>query len=267
MRRLLFVLAALLVLVGCSQSAELNGEPTPRPTATIAPFFGGAAQVLPDVMIPTALPRPTSSVEASAPDDPFAPVNGQRDPLSDLVVEVPIFDDGLDANWSLEYSFDQLTNARSGRYSASGATALEVVPLAPFGGVVFTLSESSRNLYPRADIMGVRFAVSGGAAPLAPHNLIVKVLGSNRYPFHVEGDNSVPRPDWLRADKPIFDEVGLDTLGMQRTLEPGEWAEVDLWLDTYDQVTYTYVTGLVIFNDELFMRPFYIDNVRLLVRR
>lgn len=266
MRHVAPLLIALAALAACAP-AQGAAVPTVRPTATIAPFFGGDTRPLPTLEIPSPEPRPTSESDELSSDASILQATAQRDALDGVVDEFVFFDEGLDPNWTSEHSFDQYLNLRSAAFASSGFTSLEAVPEAPFGGVMLTLRSGSRNLFPRADVLGVRFAVSGGTRALTPYNLIVKVLGSNRYPYFVEDDRSVPRPPDMRPDKPIFDEVGLDALGLRRDLEPGEWAEVELWLDGYDQTDYNYVTGLVIFNDELFLDPFYIDNVRLLVRQ
>lgn len=264
----LFVLSVLMLLMLTACSGIMPGAtaPTPRPTATIAPFFRGDQQELPVVVIPTALPRATAVLEPSAVAGSAGPVR-PADPLDQIIEEVPIFDERLAAGWTDEFSFDHLVNLQSRVTASSGFTSLEAVPLEPFGGVVLALTPDSKALWPRSEVLGIRLDISGGRGSLAPYNILFKVLGSNQYSYYVENDTSVPRPDWLRADKPIFDEVGLDSLGLLRDLEVGEWAEVTLWLDEYDQVEYRFVTGMIFFNDELFMRPYYVDNIRLLVRR
>ncbi len=265
MRYVALLLVAVAAIAGCAQRPAA-AIPTPRPPATIAPFFGDRTRPLPTLDIPSPAPRPTTNTDVLSSDASILQATAQRDSLDSVIDEVVFFDEGLDPSWTAEHSFDQRINLRSAAFASSGFTSLEAVPEVPFGGLMLTLTSRSRNLFPRADVLGVRFAVTGGSRALTPNNLIVKVLGSNRYPYFVENDSSVPRPPDLGPDRLLFPEVALDALGLRRDLEPGEWAEVELWLDGYDQVDYNYVTGLVIFNDELFLDPFYIDNVRLLVR-
>lgn len=263
MRRFFLLLFCLISLVGCGQAQSTVGQP-PRPTATIAPFFSGGERPIPPISVPTARPRPTSELGLGSDN---ASTSDQRDPLNNLIVEVTIFDEGLAQGWSSSESFGQIIDLESSRFASSGFTSLEAIPRVGFGSLALTVSEENRRLFPRSEIVGLRFDVSGGAGILTPADLIVKVLGSNRYPYFVANDNSVPRPPFLASDKPIFDEVGLGLLGMQRDLQPGEWAEIELWLNDYDQVDYRYITGLVFFNNQYFLRPFYVDNVRLLVLR
>ncbi len=265
MRFAIPLLIAVTTLAGCSQSSGGAAQPV-RPTATIAPFFSGAARPVPTPDIPTPAPRPTTVSQPSG-GAPILQATSQLDNFASLVEEVTIYDERLDTNWSNRYSFDQRVDLESLDTASSGFVSLRAVPEAGFGGTMLTVNDDSRKLYPRSDVLGLRFEVSGGQRPLAPHQLLFKLLGSNRYPYFVEGDNSVAYAPGQDTGRMIFEEVGLDRLGLRRELAVGEWAELELWFDTYDQLDYTYITGLVILNDPSYVQPFYIDNVRLLVRR
>ncbi|MFV9503989.1 MAG: hypothetical protein AB4911_05415 [Oscillochloridaceae bacterium umkhey_bin13] len=256
----------LLVLTGCSQMGSTVSV-TPRPTATIAPLFGGGQSEIPVVELPTPLPRTPVAPPASGGVVTAGGSNAPRDPRERMVEALTIFDERLDPAWTDRHSFNQMLNLQSRATASSGFTSLEAVPRGLFAGVFLTVDEEAGRLFPRTDVMGIRFNVSGGVNPLAPNDLIVKAVGSNRYPYFVENDASVPRPAWMAPDAPIFDEVGLGRLGLQRALQPGEWAEVTLWLDDYDQVDYRFLTGLIVMNDVPYPFPFYLDNIRLLIRR
>lgn len=265
MRVALLLLALLFVLAGCTGNQNDAGV---RPTPTIASFFSGADRPLPTIVIPTPVPRPTSADRPSTDEGvPILAATSQRDALDAVVEEVVIYDEELDPAWSTLYSFDHRVTLESTDTAASGVVSLRAIPQVAYGGTMLTLGEEGRKLFPRSEVLGLRFNVSGGPNQLRPLSLIVKLLGSNRYPYFVEGDNSVAFPPGLDTGAPVFSEVGLDRLGLRRELVPGEWAEVELWFDSYDQVDYTYITGLVVMNDRSYMNVFYIDDIRLLVRR
>ncbi len=259
------LLAAVALLVGCAPSQAAT-SPTPRPMPTIAPFFSGERPAAPTVVLPTPIATPRPAGDSPLSDASILQEAAQRD-RSDLVVsEVTIFDEQLDPNWTLAESWGMRLNPRSLSFSSRGVSSLEATPLEAFGGVLLSNKPDSRRIYPRADVLGIRFSVSGGDRYLPADGLVVKVVGSNRYPYFVFSDQSV-----FIANDPtnrnVFPEVGLSRLGLKRDLEPGEWADVELWLDGYDIADYTYVTGLNVMNAASYMDRFYIDNVRLLVRR
>lgn len=265
MRRAALALLVLVALAGCGQIVPDDAQP-PRPTATIAPFFSGAEPLVPTFDIPTPAPRPTPASQSVANEPSSAQGAAQRDPLDRIIEEVTIYDERLDPNWSTSYSFWHLVNLESSDTSFSGFVSLKAVPERVLGGTALTINKDSRKIYPRADILGLRFNVSGGRQPLTPYNLILRVLGSNRYPYFEEDDTSLGVAPSEDTGGPAID-LPLEKLGLRRDLKPGEWAEMEMWFDTYDRVDYRYLTGFVVMNDQSYMKPFYIDNVRLLVRQ
>jgi hypothetical protein len=266
MRQGILVLVALVSLAGCVSDPTAQ-QATPRPAPTIAPFFSGVPDSAPTIVLPTPLPDTLQAPEDPPLSDAAAlQATAQRDSSDRVVAEVAIYDEQLDPNWSLDESWGIRINPRSLSFSSSGRVALEAVPVEAFAGVLLINSPESTRIYPRDDVLGIRFSVSGGERYLQPESLIVKVMGSNRYPYFVGDDQSV-RIDYDPSNPYVFDEVGLSRLGLRRDLEPGEWAEVELWLDGYDLAGYTYVTAINVMNAPSFMTPFYIDNIRLLVRR
>lgn len=264
MWHVVLLLVVLAFLAGCVPG-QIGPSPTPRPAPTIAPFFSGARPTVPVVTIPSPVPGAQQSSDPPLSDAAALQATAQRDVSDRVVTEVTIFDEQLDPNWSLDDSWGIQLNPRSPSFAGSGRVSLEAIPLEPFAGVLMTNSPLSTEMYPRADVLGVRFSVSGGARYLQPDSLIVKVVGSNRYPYFVEDDRSVWLDDSPNAQ--VFAEVGLDWLGLRRDLEPGEWADVELWLEGYDLADYTYVTAINVMNAPSYMHRFYIDNVRLVVRR
>ncbi|HMQ31511.1 MAG TPA: hypothetical protein PKD53_12355 [Chloroflexaceae bacterium] len=262
---LLGLLVGLAALAACAPTQA--AMPTPRPAPTIAPFFSGERPAAPTVTIPT----PAAGMRPSSDAPPLSDASilqeaAQRDRSDRVVAEVRIFDEQLDPNWTLEESWGMRLDPRSPSFAGRGLSSLEATPLEAFGGVLLSNGPDSTRLYPRSDVLGVRFSVSGGPRYLPADALVVKVVGSNRYPYFVFGDSSVTLA-YDPTNRNVFPEVGLNRLGLRRDLEPGEWADVELWLDGYDIADYTYVTGLNVMNAASYMDRFYIDNVRLLVRR
>jgi hypothetical protein len=264
MRRFAFLAALAALLAACGQQAPPAGQAS-RPAPTIAPFFGGAERPVPTFEIPTPEPRPT--VVAEEGSQSILDATARPASSGDQLEEVTIYDEGLAPGWTLANSWDQRINPESRVFASSGFVSVEATPLAPFAGVFFASTPTSRAIYPRAEVVGVRFSVSGGTRHLAPYNLIFKLIGSNRYPYFVPGDDSVRWPPGVQTSKPVFDERGLDGFGLRRDLDPGEWAEVEVRFDGYDQVEYEYVTGIVLMNDPNYMHSFYIDKVSLLFRQ
>lgn len=260
------LLAALALLAACAPPQAAT-SPTPRPAPTIAPFFSGERPAAPTVTIPTPI-----AGDRPAPNDPplsdasILQEAAQRDRSDRVVAEVTIFDEQLDPSWTLGESWGMRLDPRSVSFAGRGAVSLEATPLEAFGGVLISNGPDSTRVYPRSDVLGVRFSVSGGPRYLPADSLVVKVVGSNRYPYFVFDDRSVTL-DYDPANSNVFPEVGLSRLGLRRDLEPGEWADVELWLEGYDIADYSYVTALNVMNAASYMDRFYIDNVRLLVRR
>lgn len=261
----LLMLVFLVALGGCGLSTSTTDQP-PRPTATIAPLFTGQVPTIPPALFPTAAPRPTRVVTEPPREVATRQAEARRDASSQFLTEFVIFDDQFAPGWGVSESWNMQFQLQN-QFAASGRIALQATPLQyGFRGLFFANGPQG-GTYPRAEVLGMRFYVSGGANVLEPDSLIVRVTGSNRYPYHVQGDTSVRLPERGADQTLVFPELGLSQFGLRRALEPGEWAEIEVWLDGYDQVDYTYVTGLVLMNDASYVKTFYVDRVVLLLRR
>jgi hypothetical protein len=101
--------------------------------------------------------------------------------------------------------------------------------------------------------------LSSGADYISNTDLAVTVLGSNEYPYWVDGDNSVQN-----EISPVFSETRLSFLDVNRSIPPDTWVQVDVPIHKliYDP-DYTYVVGFYIKNDEGFISEFFIDDIEL----
>jgi hypothetical protein len=173
---------------------------------------------------------------------------------------VTIYDDEINDNWTLDNSVGMEYGARSypghtGRYT------LSVVPQIDYGKLFFTVQPDATERYLRKDIAAVAFWLYSGDDYMPLSSLAVAMAGSNDRPFWDADDKSV-----TNQYRPIFSETRLYFLDFNNSIPPRTWTEVVVWLDDliYDP-NYEYFTGVYLKNDEGFLRPFYIDNVRLIM--
>ncbi len=275
---ILFTLCCLLTgyrLVGQSLSETVNaqastaaivvvGTPTQvggnTPAPTIAPLFRMETLATPQ-------PTPTAPILLPAASNPPAAVPTAQ---ALLYPETMIFDDELDANWTLEHSTDVNVNQWDTTHLmqklhpqldiSSGATTISVAPQADYGSLFFSVRPESTAVYTRTDILGVSFWLNSGSSTLGPSDLTVAVLGSNQQPTWSADDTSV-FPDQSGA----FSETRLYFLQVNQVIPPNTWVNIIVWLNEldYDPV-YTYVTGFYIKNDVGFRNTYFIDRVTLI---
>ncbi|MCX7789915.1 MAG: hypothetical protein N2378_04675 [Chloroflexaceae bacterium] len=214
----------------------------PQPVTTTAGYAGPIA------------PTPT-------PLSPMAPVEAASDQR-----ELPLFDDRLVQGWSLEQSYWTRYAVAASDLVRSGRYAIRATPERGYGALFFSVERGARQRYPRESIVGVRFWVNGGAYAIGPSDLIVAVVGSNALPYYQADDTSARPSQRIADDRPAFAEQRLYTLGPEQGIPANTWAEVVVWLaDGAPETAYTYVTGVYIKNDELFVKPYYVDDVRLVL--
>src|SRR5690606_31538237 len=99
---------------------------------------------------------------------------------------------------------------------------------------------------------------------VATDDLVITMQGSNQFPYWAENDDSVA--GLSNDDADLFSETQLAFLNVSRDIPPNTWFNIEVWLDelVYDP-DYEYVTGFYIKNDADFQRPYYIDDVEILL--
>ena len=183
---------------------------------------------------------------------------------------VMIYDDELDANWTVEQSTDVRANLWDTTHwfqklhpqldLNSGSTAIAVSPQADYGSLFFTVRPESTTAYKRADLLGVSFWLNSGSTTLGTDDLAIAVIGSNQQPIWSAVDNSV-----FADQSGAFSETRLYFLQINRAIPANTWVNIIVWLNEleYDPV-YQYVTGFYIKNDMGFRDTYYIDRVTLI---
>lgn len=250
------LLLALSSLSGCGvwerQVAPSSGPPT------IAPVF----RPTPDAGEPAlATARPAGSPSVPEPSDA---VIASR--LGNDLRRVPVFDNDLAADWSLEQSTGLGYDLASRVYVRSQPYGIEANPQHGAARLFFTVRPDTRQAYQREQIVGVSIMINGGPDGIGEEDLLFTVLGSNAYPYWRANDPSVQAAGRITDQGTIFDEQRLYFLGFESGIPPNTWAEVIIWLDERIlDPEYDYLTGIYILTDELFVKPFYIDEVNLLI--
>ena len=262
-------LLLVTLLVGCGQQASTAPVMVPP---TIAPVFDAAPELKPTPVAsntPTDLPQPAL---ASTPTDMPLPALATPVPAATerltQTVDLQVYDEAMVTGWSLRSSSGVKYNSESKAFAYESKLAVEAIPTKEYGNLIFGVARSAPRNYKRAEVLGVRFRVSGGKAILPNDGLIVTVFGSKKFPYFVAGDSSATFPEGrIVGEEPLFPETRLYFLDINRAIAPGEWAEVIVWLDDHFTPDYTYVTGIQIKNDEQYLDPFYVDDVALIMRQ
>lgn len=246
------LICVALPLAGC------GGRPATQSAApTVAPVFRPESNDI----------RPTTGpIQPAGPPTPSDAVLASR--IGDNVEAIPIFDEQLDSDWSLDESLLMRIDTASNRYIQSGRVAIEASPRTGYSSLFFTVRADARRRYNADEILGVRFWINGGSNAIGPEDLIVTVLGSNAFPYWRADDTSVEAAGRITDGGTIFDEQRIYFLGFENGIPANTWAEVIIWLDERIlDPEYTYFTGLYLKNDEFFVKPFFVDDVALLIPR
>ena len=150
--------------------------------------------------------------------------------------EIFIYDDGLDPNWTLEYSEDmrseplntyqwfEVMDEDTGIHS--GAASIRTTPTGSWGRLFFTIRPDSLVEYSRDQILGISFWVNSGNNYLNPDELLVTIVGSNQYNYWSPDDEFA----FLNGEG-YFPEIPLYDLGINESLPPDTWVQVYLWMD------------------------------------
>jgi hypothetical protein len=185
----------------------------------------------------------------------------------DQVATISVYDDTLNTDWSTERSEKVKYNIAATTFVHGGKNAIMVTPTDDFGRFFLTVRKDARKIYPRDRILGISFWLNGGEDSIATSDLAVAVTGSNQYTYWVSDDTSVKVDTPITADSPLFSETRLYFLHINRSIPPGNWVEVIVWLDDLiHDPSYTNITGVYLKNDKGFLTSYYLDDVRLLVQ-
>lgn len=264
LRLVMFFLLTALLMAGCTDRASTDtpASELSQPTPTVSAVFSPAPPIV-VVQVPTPA-RNTAEASAARLDDTYARRDGQSRDVQ--VAEVLVYDDALDDNWTLENSSMMSYNLQNMRYIDRGRYAIEAAPTTGIGMLYFTLRQDSRQVFRRDQVLGLRFRLTGGADFIENDALAVTVVGSNRQPYWVAGDNSVNLEGRVTDDEPVFSETRLYYLDINQPIPPDTWVDVVLWLDEriYDP-DYTYVTGFYLKTEKDLLDRFYVDQVNLLL--
>lgn len=250
-------LSLSIMLVGCgSQTPSLpEMSSTPGPAPTIAPMF---------IVQPTLTPKPaTADLSATG----FVGNGGDSNRnATEWQKEYTVYDEKLSPDWTVEHSFALEYTLQSRTFVDQGRFALQAVPKEDLAVLQFTLEKDAGTILRRDKVLGLHFRLSGGQDVIANDAISVAILGSNQYQYWVSNDKSVRVEGRVNGDWPLFSETRLYYLDVHKSIPPGEWVDVYVWLDNlvYDPV-YAYVTGFYLKSEGL--KRYYVDDVSLLLLR
>lgn len=260
---ILFLLLLSLSIVACGQqrlgvSVDLSAT---QSAPTISSLFGEQiiqpTRVATDVSspIPITTPNPTVIAQATitAMDEKH-------------LVVVPIYNDSLSSEWSIDNSFQSDIDIKNRAYVGNGKYSIKVKPMYTTGTLYFTLNKTVKTVFLRSRVQAVRFYLSGGPKTIDNDAIGVAVVGSNVKSYWVSGDISVQFDGRVTDGEPIFSETRLMYLGINKSIPPKTYVEVTVWLDSllYDP-PYKYLTGFYLKTDKQSVPTFYVDQVSLLL--
>lgn len=268
---LLFITAILLT--ACTPPSATRDSATIVPP-TVNPLYQEQPTSTPSpTILPGDTPTPAPLPTLAATELPPTPILNPQDEGISIIEPAPlfsdtraetIFGDRLEPEWSVENSWASAIDLQNRENAIIGNTSIEVIPTDDFGAILFSVRESAGREYLRDEVLGLRFWLFTGNDYIAMDELIITMQGSNEYPYWVEDDNSIPNLS-VNGD-PLFSETQIGFLNISNDIPPNTWVNIELWLDEriYDP-EYKYVTGFYIKNDAALQRPYYIDEVELLL--
>ena len=269
------LLIGLFLLSACTSDSSSSGASpsnTSGATPTTHPLISGSESLLETPVIGQAegetsandlfgksdlpTPFPTPTTYPSATPNPALPT-----PTPQTFRDVPLYNDEIDANWSLSKSAGLTYDAQSTATVYTGTVSISVVPEKDFGILFFTVEENTSQTYLRNDLLGIRFRVNSGNDYLPLEDMAVSVLGSNEIPYWSQEDKSV---ESTVGEYP-FSETKLYFLGFNEDIPPNTWVDVELWLDNllFDP-DYLYVTGFYIKHGDGYRTNYFVDDVALI---
>lgn len=278
-----------LLLGACSPRHSEENLPTPNfPVPTLNPLFYSAPSATSMETGSLATPAPLQNgditnlintpatltsmqIEASLlpgstptstpiPADTPAPTSTITPAPTEVFNRIMVYNEGLTEKWALKYGEQMRYSEKDKTVSHDGAYSFSLKPQADNGQILFAHRQTAKESYLHADTVGVSFWLYGDKE-IDPSDLVVSILGSNRFPFWFQGDQSVESDQ-----EPIFPETPVNYLENNQTIPAQTWVQVVIKLaDLPDDPDYEYVTGIQIKNDAGFRDQVYIDQVELLM--
>lgn len=200
-----------------------------------------------------------------------------------------IYHDVLDTNWTVSSSenSDFAVDDKNEFYLGKQAIAAKLSE--PGETLFFHVSQETTDEYRRDQVYGLGFWLYSGTDEIAPDDLSITLLGSNRQPYWSTDDDSLDGQ--LVA---TYSETRLYGLDLERPLPPQTWIRIEVILDDliYDPLyelglvededkarasdedsekdividpDYEYVTGFAIKAENKLTQTIYIDEVQILL--
>ncbi|MCB9135439.1 MAG: hypothetical protein H6636_08430 [Anaerolineales bacterium] len=245
---LYFLIVGMLASCSFLPNETLGETSQPLPTPTLHPFF----------IDPTNNATPQLTQEEYTT---FAPTHPPEANIISLpqVITTTIYDDELNKNWLYLNDPDVTANFASKTTVHDGQFALSLSPKKDFKTMYFVVREDTNEIFTQDQVISLNFWLNSGNDILDINDLAVTIVGSNEYPYWVEGDNSV----YIEGQFP-FSETRLVFLGLNHAIPPNTWVEIEVVINSliYDPA-YKYITGFYIKNDQGFYNTFYVDNIRM----
>jgi hypothetical protein len=257
--------SVVALLAGCASRTSPPAITPNIPTPTVSSLFRDSATPKTDAPTTTLTQASAQPSAQSISPTPQAAIPTRT---AGQIATIALFDDVLNADWSTKASNKVTYDLAAKTVVHGGKQAIKVTPTDDFGQFFLTVRKDAREIYPRERILGISFWLNGGENSIATSDLAVTVTGSNQYAYWTPDDTSVKINATVTAESPLFSETRLYFLHINHTIPPNTWVEIIVWLDDliYDP-EYTNITGMYIKNDEGFLRPYYIDDVQLLVQK
>jgi len=259
---LLLTVVVFLLVTGCSGGQDsANQSEEVFATPTLHPIFNSEGEVKPAQLdfgeedSPTTTPTP-------AVENENQPTPTIRPTIAAQVIT--LYDDALNENWTLENSNNFDYDLEADQVVNTGQFSMALTPEMGRGKFRMTVSPDSEEVFRREDVLAFRFWLYSGDDYIGTEELSVTVVGSNEYTYWVEDDDSVQIDD----EFPTFPQTRLYYLDINRDIPPETWVQIEVWLDEriYDP-DYLYVTGMIIENEEGFLRTFFVDDVEMVILR
>jgi hypothetical protein len=214
------------------------------------------------------LPSPTAGItnlDASTPQSTNtpSPTVVSIDPYNELenTMNFTIYSDEFNPDWELVETEDVETNIAAKTFTHDGTLSIAITPKIGLSRTSIVVKSEASNIYPRDRILGLRFWMSPVNGYIKPSNLLVNIIGSNVYPYCVDGDDST-----TTINNPRFPETPLNLLGYDQVMSPETWVEVVVLLDDLlNQQDFEYIVGFYIKYEEGFLQTFYVDDIQLIV--
>jgi hypothetical protein len=165
-----------------------------------------------------------------------------------------IYAEDLNTNWELKGGNNEVINLRAQAKSYKGFLSIAIIPTKTFNKIDFIVKESTKELYPSAQILGLRFWIQPEDYDLSPSNLSLNLIGSDNYTYFKDGDGS------------FSVDTTFDSLGYNKPISANTWTEITIWLENLNgEIDYNNLVGFSFINDSGFLQTIYIDQVEFIL--